>query len=811
MQNPSNQVNYALLRKGHRLNIKKVPNEFTVRTERGVDDFALSRAFGCEYVEDLNKQRLSVLAVETAERDEVMNEIRNSEGVKFASHVYAVEHDPLARIYLTDEVTIQFIPTTEISQIEELISQFGINFVKNVKGVDNCFVFRLSETATMNPLKMAVVLQEREEVAYAEANVGIKSMSYYTPSDNLFGMQWHLHNDGGIQLSDEAHVYARDAWEITRGDRSVTVAIADDSVDLDHRDFTGDGKIVAPRDFKGFDFNPSPVEPTDNHGTSCAGVAVAEENGQGVVGIAPGSSLMPIRTTGILDDNSIEALFEWAVEQGAAVISNSWGPSSVNFPLSIRQDQAISRAAREGRGGKGLVICFAAGNANRPVNGTIEEEDWPDAMLAGPTRWFNGYATHQDVITVSACTSLNLKAAYSSWGDEISLCAPSSNTHPVLGRGFTYPRIPTSFPGRGITTTDRVGPLGYSSSDYTSNFGGTSSACPLVAGVAALVIAANPALTASEVREVLEQTADKIIDNSTDQQLGVAFGNYDDRGHSRWFGYGKVNAFEAVKEARSRRGTPAVERGTLEVSAQPGVAIPDSNQDGITDLLEVEESGLLQSVAVGLHIAHTYIGDLEVSLEAPFGQCILLHNRTGGSANDLVRTYSTSDLPALDSLRGKNIKGSWKLHVKDLATQDTGTLISWTLKLDYNEMGNVIELEESPGITIPDNEPEGLLRRLSNSQAGKILDLEVEVDISHTYISDLIVELVAPSGQSLTLHNRFGGSNDNIKQTYKPDTLPLLKQLEGTLARGEWGLRIRDLAQQDTGKLNRWALRLMLE
>jgi subtilisin-like proprotein convertase family protein len=810
MQNPSNQVTYPLLRKGQHLSIVKVPDEFTIRTLRGVDDKELSHSFDCQYKEAFYKQNLSLLSVKTTERDAVMDRIRSSEGVRFASHVYALENDPLARIYLTDEINIQFKPEVDERKIEELIHSLAINYVKPVKGVVNCHVFRLSEASKMNPLKMAALLENMDETIYAEANVGIKSVHYYTPGDSLYGMQWHLHHDGGVQLRANSHVEAQRAWDITRGDRSICVAIVDDSVDLNHRDFLAPDKVVAPRDFKGFDFNPAPESPTDNHGTSCAGVAVAEENGQGVVGVAPECSLMPIRTTGFLDDNSIEDIFEWAIEKGAAVISNSWGPGSINFPLSIRQEQVISRAAREGRNGKGCVILFAAGNANRPINAVVRESGWPNDVLRGRVRWLNGYAAHPDVITVSACTSENKKSAYSSWGKEISICAPSNNAHPVFGEGITHPGINTVFSGRGITTTDRVGPLGYSSSDYTTTFGGTSSACPLAAGIAALVLSANPELTATEVRDILEQTADKIEDNSTDPQLGLQLGTYDSNGHSEWFGYGKVNAFKAVTEAirRLENGQSDTEEETINTSSKPELTIPDNDPNGIGDIILIPQNGILTGIQLEVKIRHTYIGDLVVELLSPTGERVALHNRSGGSADNIDATYDLQNTPALSSLIGKDIRGQWSLLISDWAAQDVGRLEEWSLQLKVKAKGNNIVLDESPGVTIPDAEPDGLIRRLTNTTNGIIKGLEVEVDISHTYKSDLIVALRAPSGQLFTLHNRSGGSEDNIKTIYTPDNFFLLGQLLGTEAAGNWQLEVRDFARQDVGKLNRWAVRL---
>ncbi len=108
---------------------------------------------------------------------------------------------------------------------------------------------------------------------------------------------------------------------------------------------------------------------------------------------------MPIRTTGYLDDESIEQVFDWAMTKGASVISCSWGASAVYFPLSLRQRAAITRAATEGRNGKGCVIVFAAGNANRPTSGTVNESGWPNNLLQGPVKWLSGFAVHPDVIS----------------------------------------------------------------------------------------------------------------------------------------------------------------------------------------------------------------------------------------------------------------------------------------------------------------------------------------------------------------------------------------------------------------------------
>jgi subtilisin family serine protease len=460
-------------------------------------------------------------------------------------------------------------------------------------------------------------------------------------------------------------------------------------VDINHPDFQGPGKLVAPRDFRENDFLPLPGEAEDNHGTSCAGVAVAEETGTGAVGVAPGCALMPIRTTGFLDDESIEQLFDWAVRNGASVISCSWGPSAVYFPLSLRQRAALTRAATRGRNGKGCVIVFAAGNANRPTNGKVNERGWQNNVLKGPTEWLGGFATHPDVIAVSASTSLNKKAVYSNWGAEISVCAPSNNAPPGVGlQGvgyvFTAPEITTPIRGLGIVTTDRVGGEGYDPSDFTRDFGGTSSACPLVAGVAALVLSANPDLTAVEVKQILQQTADKIVDPDADPQLGFRKGTYENGGRSDWFGYGKVNALKAAQAAVQRRQsqTPAIVTTRLiQQQNSTSVAIPDYNTTGITSVIQIGETAVVRDVQITVEIAHPFMGDLEIRLIAPNGQTSLLQGRTLGRRQNLKATYTLQTTPQLQRLLNQPAQGRWQLQVVDFAQQDTGTLKNWQLVL----------------------------------------------------------------------------------------------------------------------------------
>ena len=401
---------------------------------------------------------------------------------------------------------------------------------------------------------------------------------------------------------------------------------------------------------------------------------------------------MPIRTTGYLDDESMEELFQWIITRKASVVSCSWGPSAVYFPLSLRQKAAITRAATEGRRGKGCVIVFAAGNANRPTDGVIDESGWERDAIKGPTRWLGGFTVHPDVITVSACTSLKTKAAYSNWGAEVSVCAPSNNAPPgvglpELGYVATPPEVNIYLPGLGIVTTDRTNSDGYEAGNYTPDsgpaaFGGTSSACPLVAGVAALVLSANPRLTAREVRQVLEQSADKIVDQNPDPQFGFQKGTYEQGGRSDWFGYGKVNAQKAVQLAVQKRSVQVLNSGrSVSAIYNTAQAIPDDDTEGLVTSVKLAEAGNIQDITIAVDIDHAYLGDVEIAVIAPSGDRILLQGRTLGIKTKLQTSYTLANTASLRLLLGSASQGNWQLEVIDSIAGDTGKLNWWQVKV----------------------------------------------------------------------------------------------------------------------------------
>ena len=395
----------------------------------------------------------------------------------------------------------------------DLLHDMGVDVKSHMSTVDDDLRYRVRQRL------------QPETSATAAARVAPKSVPREAPAiethiaerTEFLNQQWHLQT-----------AKVTDAWTITRGSSAIKIAVMDDGIDTLHPEFAN--KVAAQFDFEAKIADATPKTPDDNHGTACAGVAVA--GGTRAAGAAPACSLLAIRTPSFLGVADEATMFRWAADQGADVISCSWGPADgtgQNDPLPDTTRAAIQYCMTQGRGGKGIPVFWAAGNGNESVS-------------------LDGYASNPDVIAVAASTSKETRAHYSDFGPEIAICAPSSGSS---AKGE-----------KRIFTVDRRGASGYNpgenslgdgGGDYTNDFGGTSSATPLVAGIAGLVLATNPNLRVSDVRSVLTQTADKIADASS----------YNSSGHSDLFGFGRVNALRAVQRARdlAQGTTPTTSQG----------------------------------------------------------------------------------------------------------------------------------------------------------------------------------------------------------------------------------------------------------
>jgi subtilisin family serine protease len=495
----------------------------------------------------------------------------------------------------------------------------------------------------------AKLLQESSvELCHPEL---IRQMGHRT----AFPQQWHLKKTTLNGQVVDAHASVEAAWPLSEGMGTI-IAVIDNGIDIAHEEFRSAGKIIAPRDVTRQSNDPRPGS-GDNHGTACAGVACAD--GQfGASGVAPQARLIPIRLASDLGSQAEADAFVWAAQNGADVISCSWGPPdgvwfqpndpahNQVFPLPDSTRLAMDFAISHGRNGKGCVIVFAAGNGNEKVDN-------------------DGYASYDKVIAVAACNDGGKKSAYSDFGNAIWCAFPSND-------GF-----PSKTPG--IWTTDRSGPSGYNpgqgtkgdvEGNFTNSFGGTSSAAPGLAGVAALVLARNPNLRWDEVKDIIKRSCDKI---------DTAGGNYDANGHSPLYGYGRANAGKAVELALPAQPDPVAIRTAIQ-----DVPIQDLKTSKLA--LAVADTKLLKSLRVTVDIEHTYIGDLVVTVEPPTSMGVapvILHNREGRGTDNIKKTYDEISTPGLAAFKGRSPQGTWTLVVQDKERLDTGKIRSFTLELRF--------------------------------------------------------------------------------------------------------------------------------
>lgn len=307
----------------------------------------------------------------------------------------------------------------------------------------------------------------------------------FVPDDPRYPSQFYL-DEIGIE----------DAWGISVGDAAVEVLVADNGCDLAHPDLID--KMLPGFDPFDDDGDPSfEAGPSNEHGTACAGIiAASTNNGTDIAGTCPNCRLRCARllpADGEVSTVASDVLtFQFALETDVDIVSNSWGfVDAIPVPAPLRD--AIIEVNTSGRGGLGAIVVFASGNDSRLIS--------DDELLAVP-----------GVVGVGAVNNLGELTQFSNGGGAVDVVAPT-----------------------GSITTDISGAGGADPGDVTASFGGTSSACPVVAGVIGLLLAKDPSLTAAQVTDALTGTARQSI-----------FALPADDGHDDFYGFGLVQPAAAL-------------------------------------------------------------------------------------------------------------------------------------------------------------------------------------------------------------------------------------------------------------------------
>ncbi|TDJ75305.1 MAG: M6 family metalloprotease domain-containing protein [Planctomycetota bacterium] len=260
--------------------------------------------------------------------------------------------------------------------------------------------------------------------------------------------------------------------------------------------------------------------------------------------------------------------------------------------------------------------------------------------------------------------------------------------------------------------------------------------------------------------------------------------------------------------ARMRFRIGRSKQAVAEAETFPDLLIPDNDPNGVASPIPIAAVGAVLALEVEVHVIHSWISDLTLTLVAPDGSEAVLHDRTGHDGDDIDVTYRSAVVPALQGLVGKPVQGEWRLEAVDQASLDVGRLLRWRLRVDFEPGEQIVEGMAEPNLAIPDNDPLGVASSVPIVGGGTAREVLVALDITHTYIGDLEVDLVAPSGAIARLHDREGGSRDDLIRSYDTDSSASLSGLLGQPIQGDWSLRIRDRAGVDTGVLRRWSIEI---
>lgn len=484
----------------------------------------------------------------------------------------------------------------------------------------------------------------------------------YIPDDPLFASQWHLHNtrqrgaDGSTGLSG-ADLNVGKAWQLATG-LGIRIAVVDDGLDTRHEDLN-----IVPG--KSWDFlrntwgDPSPD--TSSHGTACAGLAAAiGNNGKGVTGVAFNASLVGynLLATNTTADGAAAVTKDLANNH---IYTNSYGApdgTGVLQPSEPTWQAAITTGITTGRGGKGALYTWAAGNGY-----PTDRSD------------YDGQANHHGVLAIAALNAQGVSASYSEPGANLLVSAFGGEYCDSLA----------------TTTTDVSGTAGENNGniyqdiagqpDYTRCMNGTSAAAPQAAGTIALLLEANPRLTWRDVRAILARTARKTDPSHADWTFNGA-------GHpiNHHYGYGAIDALAATRAAMTWNHLPSPKTASGQAALLRPLALANPLQT-ISSTLALRNTGIRQIEFVELSITsnHDDVGQLDIQLISPSGTrstvssrrtCLDEFNTAVSCGAGLANGFTFG----ISRLMDEPADGDWTLTVRNSASGSNSSISAWSIK-----------------------------------------------------------------------------------------------------------------------------------
>lgn len=601
------------------------------------------------------------------------------------------------------------VTLSEDADLDAIKTRCGMKSIKLVREGSNLALCE-EESAGRVLGQLSNVLNDPEIVA-VEPIFAKKRFKRLIPTDPFYASntsdvtdgnyQWYLNNEGVNGGVPDIDINLEDALNRRTGD-GVTVAVIDDGFSTDHLDLVANAGGPHLNLLDGDPTDPATLDTTATHGTGIAALIGASfNNGEGISGVAPNSTLSGIRlltgaaeNAGLIDDSDEAAALGFEIGE-IDVYNSSWGPDDTTLDLegpgSLTRS-ALQNGVETGRpvagDAKGVIYVWSAGNGG----GIGDRSD------------YDGYANSKYTIAVGAVDDSGRKANYSEEGSNLVVVAPSNGgAQEVLTATF------------GLGVDDDDNPI--RTTEYTSTFGGTSASAALVSGVVALMLEEHDALTWRDVQDILIRSAKKVDPNDgdwTDNAAGISFNHK--------YGAGLVDATQAVSLAQERAQDNALQLGVAErhlrsrffsnVSNDPSIqsgVVPDNDGSSLlvgfdmaTDIDGNDRPNLrVEHVELNATIITQSRTDLEVVLISPNGTQSILQ------AVDPDNTEQSISRWTFMSVRnwGEGSAGTWVVRITDRITGNQASLNNATLVINGTvdaeaPVSQVPLLTSSPLITV---------------------------------------------------------------------------------------------------------------
>ncbi|MBF0206485.1 MAG: S8 family serine peptidase [Oligoflexia bacterium] len=496
-------------------------------------------------------------------------------------------------------------------------------------------------------------------------------------NDPYFKLQWHLVNTGQEEGTINEDINVASVWNEGNRGNGVLVMVVDDGVEIAHPDLVANISTDSKDTHNYVTGSNDPTLPSSKHGTAVAGlIAAKDQNDIGVRGVAPAATL---GGNNVLENSTASNIYTALTSnvENISIFNNSWG-SDDGYGVFTSANSMVNRAIilglQTGRNNKGSIYLWPAGNG-------------ADSLSADNSN-YDGYSIHFGIITVCAVGNTGVRSAYSEIGANVFICAPSSNAGESTAKMVT-----TDLSGneKGYNVIQSYSDL--DNKDYTKLFGGTSASTPVLSGVVALILNANPNLEWRDVRKILAQSARKNDPTNSDWTTNGAGYHINQN-----YGFGVVDATAAVALAKRWGSSGQFVSGYNGLSFPSdgkktvNTAIPDNPLYGSTGLVSstitVSGSGInkIDYIYIQVNITHADWGDLSIKLKRTINgvtvedrlaephQC---YTSTKTSVCSVKSAWTFGSVRHMD----EPADGDWTIEVSDLRSGNAGTFNNWQLTL----------------------------------------------------------------------------------------------------------------------------------